>query len=174
MEEEISLCQNCDWSSHAAPASAASHKQQSINCYSGCPSASELSRIWLFFSMDDSSCKHETGSMSLEEEDQSLLHCQLMPLEYSRVEDAMDPTTSDADRICGNDSLNLLDEKVASDSQFLYIAIQLQIFNTSGTQMSATMLVHQQHCRGMDRLFICVHLIMAYTINLLLVAYIIV
>ncbi|CAA2987967.1 zinc finger protein CONSTANS-LIKE 10-like isoform X1 [Olea europaea var. sylvestris] len=109
--ENASLCQNCDWNGHGDPTSDTGHKRQTINCYSGCPSASELSRIWSFFSMDDSSCKHETGSMSLEEEDQSLLHCQLMPIEYSRVEDAMDPATSDADRICGNDSLNLLDEK---------------------------------------------------------------
>uniref|UniRef100_A0A1D1Z5S9 Zinc finger protein CONSTANS-LIKE 9 n=1 Tax=Anthurium amnicola TaxID=1678845 RepID=A0A1D1Z5S9_9ARAE len=48
IEETMSLCHNCDWNGHAGAVSASGHKRQTINCYSGCPSASELSRIWPF------------------------------------------------------------------------------------------------------------------------------
>ncbi|XP_052160183.1 zinc finger protein CONSTANS-LIKE 10-like isoform X3 [Oryza glaberrima] len=48
--ENASLCQNCDWNGHSAGSSAAGHKRQTINCYSGCPSSSELSKIWTFVS----------------------------------------------------------------------------------------------------------------------------
>ncbi|KAF0903400.1 hypothetical protein E2562_027693 [Oryza meyeriana var. granulata] len=48
--ENASLCQNCDWNGHSAGSSAAGHKRQTINCYSGCPSSSELSKIWSFVS----------------------------------------------------------------------------------------------------------------------------
>lgn len=69
VEEKISLCQNCDWGGHATSASGG-HQRQTINCYSGCPSSAELSRVWSFFpsiSMDDSSatCEQGFGSMSL-------------------------------------------------------------------------------------------------------------
>ncbi|RCV11302.1 hypothetical protein SETIT_2G175000v2 [Setaria italica] len=48
--ENASLCQNCDWNGHSAGSSTAGHKRQTINCYSGCPSSAELSRIWSFVS----------------------------------------------------------------------------------------------------------------------------
>ncbi|OEL24394.1 Zinc finger protein CONSTANS-LIKE 9 [Dichanthelium oligosanthes] len=48
--ENASLCQNCDWNGHSAGSSDAGHKKQTINCYSGCPSSAELSRIWSFVS----------------------------------------------------------------------------------------------------------------------------
>ncbi|KAG8076098.1 hypothetical protein GUJ93_ZPchr0006g41665 [Zizania palustris] len=48
LAENASLCQNCDWNGHGAGSSAADHKRQTINCYSGCPSSSELSKIWSF------------------------------------------------------------------------------------------------------------------------------
>nr|AQQ11854.1 constans-like protein [Phyllostachys edulis] len=48
LEENTSLCQNCDWNGHGAASLAAGHKRQTINCYSGCPSSAELSRIWSF------------------------------------------------------------------------------------------------------------------------------
>ncbi|KAG8059581.1 hypothetical protein GUJ93_ZPchr0002g24345 [Zizania palustris] len=48
LEENTSLCQNCDWNEHGAASSAAGYKRQTINCYSGCPSSAELSRIWSF------------------------------------------------------------------------------------------------------------------------------
>ncbi|CAN1236198.1 Zinc finger protein CONSTANS-LIKE 10 [Linum grandiflorum] len=52
-EEKVSLCQNCNWMGHGGSSSSSnsagsSHKRQTINCYSGCPSASELSSIWSF------------------------------------------------------------------------------------------------------------------------------
>lgn len=36
-EDKVSLCQNCDWNGCLG------HKQQTLNCYSGCPSLEELS-----------------------------------------------------------------------------------------------------------------------------------
>lgn len=70
-EEKLSLCQNCDWTGHDASTSASSHKRQTINCYSGCPSAAELSSIWSFVldspSAGESTCEQEMGLMSLTE-----------------------------------------------------------------------------------------------------------
>ncbi|GMY09611.1 zinc finger protein CONSTANS-LIKE 9-like [Fagus crenata] len=70
-QERISLCQNCDWTGHGASTSASSHKRQTINCYSGCPSAAELSSIWSFVldfpSAGESTCEQELGLMSLTE-----------------------------------------------------------------------------------------------------------
>ncbi|XP_010227752.1 zinc finger protein CONSTANS-LIKE 9 isoform X2 [Brachypodium distachyon] len=48
LEENTSLCQNCDWNGHSAGSPDAGHKRQNINCYSGCPSSAELSRVWSF------------------------------------------------------------------------------------------------------------------------------
>ncbi|KAK9267920.1 hypothetical protein L1049_010357 [Liquidambar formosana] len=71
VEEKISLCQNCDWVGHGNSTSASGHKRQTINCYSGCPSAAELSGIWSFVSeltsADDSNCEKQMGLMSLTE-----------------------------------------------------------------------------------------------------------
>lgn len=68
-EERVSLCQNCDWIGHGTSTSASSHKRQTINCYSGCPSASELSSIWSFVldfpSVGESACEQELGLMSI-------------------------------------------------------------------------------------------------------------
>ncbi|KEH28153.1 zinc finger constans-like protein [Medicago truncatula] len=70
VEEKVSLCQNCDWSAHGTNPSSSTHKRQSINCFSGCPSASELSSIWPFFSDIPSTgeaCEHKLGLMSINE-----------------------------------------------------------------------------------------------------------
>uniref|UniRef100_A0A3N7G475 B box-type domain-containing protein n=1 Tax=Populus trichocarpa TaxID=3694 RepID=A0A3N7G475_POPTR len=48
VEERISLCQNCDWMGYGSSTSASTHKRQTINCYFGCPSVSELSSKWPF------------------------------------------------------------------------------------------------------------------------------
>ncbi|XP_027344482.1 zinc finger protein CONSTANS-LIKE 9-like isoform X2 [Abrus precatorius] len=70
-EEKISLCQNCDWLVHGTSASSSTHKRQAINCYSGCPSAVELSSIWSFVldipHMSESTCEQELGLMSINE-----------------------------------------------------------------------------------------------------------
>ncbi|GAV68437.1 zf-B_box domain-containing protein/CCT domain-containing protein [Cephalotus follicularis] len=70
-EEKISLCQNCDWTGHGTSTSASAHKRQTINCYSGCPSAAELSSIWTFVldspSVGDTACEQELGLMSINE-----------------------------------------------------------------------------------------------------------
>lgn len=70
VEEKISFCQNCDWLGHSTSPSSSTHKRQSINCYSGCPSAAEFSSIWSFFldipSMGEA-CEQELGLMSINE-----------------------------------------------------------------------------------------------------------
>ncbi|KAH6824204.1 hypothetical protein C2S53_011715 [Perilla frutescens var. hirtella] len=77
VEEKISLCQNCDWMGHGSNISPA-HKRQAVNCYSGCPSASELSAIWPFLlnspPVGDSTCEQEMGSMSIT--DNRAIDCQ--------------------------------------------------------------------------------------------------
>ncbi|KAJ0801491.1 putative transcription factor C2C2-CO-like family [Helianthus annuus] len=74
VQEKLSLCQNCDWESHSRSNSASgSHSRQTLNCYSGCPSAVELSSIWSFMSDSDnkngqdSACEQEMGLMSITE-----------------------------------------------------------------------------------------------------------
>ncbi|CAK9167180.1 unnamed protein product [Ilex paraguariensis] len=71
VEERISLCQNCDWTGHAGSNSGSTHKRQTLNCYSGCPSAAELSTIWSFLldvpSVGDSTCQQGMGAMSITE-----------------------------------------------------------------------------------------------------------
>lgn len=70
VEEKISLCQNCDWLAHGTSPTSSTHKRQTINCYSGCPSAAEFSSIWSFFldipSMGEA-CEQELGLMSINE-----------------------------------------------------------------------------------------------------------
>ncbi|XP_022771635.1 zinc finger protein CONSTANS-LIKE 9-like [Durio zibethinus] len=70
-EERASLCQNCDWMGHGTSTLNLTHKRQTINCYSGCPSAAELSSIWPFFlqspSAGESTCEQELGLMSISE-----------------------------------------------------------------------------------------------------------
>ncbi|KAL1308603.1 hypothetical protein HN51_050584 [Arachis hypogaea] len=69
-EEKISLCQNCDWLGHGTTASTSGHKRQTINLYSGCPSAAEFSSIWSFFSdipAMGETCEQELGLMSISE-----------------------------------------------------------------------------------------------------------
>lgn len=66
VEENLSLCQNCDWTGHT---NASGHKRQAVNCYSGCPSADELSSIWSFLLelplAADATCEKGIGSMSI-------------------------------------------------------------------------------------------------------------
>ncbi|XP_041005974.1 zinc finger protein CONSTANS-LIKE 9-like [Juglans microcarpa x Juglans regia] len=70
-QERVSLCQNCDWMGHGTSTSASTHERQTINCYSGCPSAAELSSIWSFVldfpSVGESTCEQELGLMSITE-----------------------------------------------------------------------------------------------------------
>ncbi|KAF2284741.1 hypothetical protein GH714_029967 [Hevea brasiliensis] len=56
---------------HGNSSSTTTHKRQTINCYSGCPSASELSSLWSFVldfpSTAESTCEQELGLMSIAE-----------------------------------------------------------------------------------------------------------
>nr|AKA58775.1 B-box-type zinc-finger protein [Petunia x hybrida] len=69
VEEKISLCKNCDSNSHAGSGTGSLHKRQALSCYTGCPSAAELSTIWSFIldgpSGGDSTCEKGMGSMSI-------------------------------------------------------------------------------------------------------------
>lgn len=68
IEENASLCQNCDWNGHGGLALTSEHKRQTINCYSGCPSAAEFSRIWSFFEFPDmEEPDFEKGLMTINE-----------------------------------------------------------------------------------------------------------
>ncbi|XP_057954645.1 zinc finger protein CONSTANS-LIKE 9-like [Malania oleifera] len=69
VEERTSLCQNCDWMGHGVSTSSTTHKRQTIDCYSGCPSAAEFSSVWSFVldipTVDDSACERGFGLMSI-------------------------------------------------------------------------------------------------------------
>ncbi|GFP92807.1 zinc finger protein constans-like 10 [Phtheirospermum japonicum] len=80
INENISLCQDCNWSGHAAPGSA-EHERRTIDCYLGCPSAVEFSRVWPFFTVDQSSWK-------LEEGEKGAGQCQLAANDSSVEDDA--------------------------------------------------------------------------------------
>lgn len=70
----MSLCHNCDWMGHSTSNTSTAHKRQNVNCYSGCPSASELSQIWSFLldspSVGDSTFEQGLGSMSISDNKQ--------------------------------------------------------------------------------------------------------
>lgn len=77
IEEKVSLCQNCDWVGHNGQnIGSTKHSRQTLNCYSGCPSAEELSSIWSFMSdsafVNGSTCEQEMGSMSIADNSQGL------------------------------------------------------------------------------------------------------
>ncbi|URE31244.1 Zinc finger protein [Musa troglodytarum] len=83
-EENASLCQNCDWNGHSRSALTSEHKRQTINCYSGCPSAAEFSRIWSFFEFPDMTepdC--EQGLMTINEN--SAINCWRPPEDSSTI-----------------------------------------------------------------------------------------
>ncbi|PON91828.1 Zinc finger-domain containing protein [Trema orientale] len=46
--ENLVLCQDCDWDAHGSCSVSASHDRNSIEGFSGCPSALELASIWGF------------------------------------------------------------------------------------------------------------------------------
>ncbi|XP_071725991.1 zinc finger protein CONSTANS-LIKE 9-like isoform X2 [Rutidosis leptorrhynchoides] len=72
IDEKVSLCQNCDWAGHNG---SSTHSKQTLDCYSGCPSAVELSYIWSFMSESNfangSNCEQEMGSMSITDNGQA-------------------------------------------------------------------------------------------------------
>lgn len=45
LDENVSLCQSCEWN-HSNGVTGMGHQSQAISCYTGCPSLSEISRIW--------------------------------------------------------------------------------------------------------------------------------
>lgn len=44
MDDKEFLCQSCDWNANGCVAMG--HQRQTLNCYTGCPSMAEFSRIW--------------------------------------------------------------------------------------------------------------------------------
>ncbi|CAN4097461.1 unnamed protein product [Withania somnifera] len=69
VEEKISLCKSCDSICHGGSGNGSMHRRQALSCYTGCPSAAELSTIWSFLldnpSGGDSACEKGMGSMSI-------------------------------------------------------------------------------------------------------------
>lgn len=119
IEESTSLCQDCNWAGHAASASSVEHKRQTINLYSGCPSAAEFSRTWSFFSVDESTCNPEPNPMTLEEGDESPLRCQLPQMDCSIEDSGMDTIAPEVEQFHGSGPLNALNHKVISDPGYL-------------------------------------------------------
>ncbi|XP_022971002.1 zinc finger protein CONSTANS-LIKE 10-like isoform X1 [Cucurbita maxima] len=107
IDERVSLCQNCDWTGHGTSTTSSSHKRQAINCYSGCPSAAELSSIWSFVlevpSVNDA-CEKEMGLMSISETD---LTGASSPLENNNACRRM-PESTEARDVCSRDKSNIL------------------------------------------------------------------
>ncbi|KAI3457694.1 hypothetical protein Pfo_014357 [Paulownia fortunei] len=105
IEENISLCQNCDWTGHASSNISPAHKRHAVACYSGCPSASELSAMWSFLldfpSVGDSTCEQGMGSMRIT--DDKPMDCQ-GHLDKNNIQDASflgetsDPHNLDVDK----------------------------------------------------------------------------
>ncbi|KAK4398808.1 Zinc finger protein CONSTANS-LIKE 10 [Sesamum angolense] len=126
MEENVSRCQNCNWSAHAAPSSAMEHKRETINCYSGCPSAAEFSTIWPFFSVDLSSCNLEADSMSREEEYERRPQSQLVPIDYSTEDAAMDTIASELEQYNGVNPL-ILSIRRSNSPAFMLIWLLLLV-----------------------------------------------
>ncbi|KAH6833562.1 hypothetical protein C2S53_005366 [Perilla frutescens var. hirtella] len=115
IEENTSLCQDCNSAGHAASDSAVEHKRQTINLYSGCPSAAEFSTIWSFFCVDKSTCKPEPGLLTLEEGDESPPRCQLPQMGCSVEDASMDTIAPSVEQFHESESLNALNQKVISD-----------------------------------------------------------
>ncbi|KAI3755682.1 hypothetical protein L1987_55488 [Smallanthus sonchifolius] len=107
VEEKLSLCQNCDWESHNRSDSASSsHHRQTLNWYSGCPSAAELSSIWSFMSdspsIIDSTCEQEMGLMSITDNKNSQdLSVQIGDNDLQNVIQPADPKDSSTFKISG-------------------------------------------------------------------------
>ncbi|KAM4093234.1 hypothetical protein ACB094_06G099500 [Castanea mollissima] len=59
MDDKMSLCQGCDWNGNEC--SRLGHRRQSLNCYTGCPSLTELSRIWSSLLDSSSSSNFDSG-----------------------------------------------------------------------------------------------------------------
>lgn len=116
-EEKISLCQNCNWPSPMES------KRETINCYSGCPSAAEFSKIWSFFSVDQSSLDSEGGSVILEDRKENLPRSQLLPMDYSTEDAAMDTAAPDDEQFRRSESSCPLNDKVISDPRSSYTYI---------------------------------------------------
>ncbi|XP_042382656.1 zinc finger protein CONSTANS-LIKE 10-like [Zingiber officinale] len=112
IEESVSLCQNCDWNGHGGSVVASGHKRQTINCYSGCPSSAELSRMWPFFqnlsSMVQSDCEQGLGLMNINEN--SVSNCWEPSGSNSNIE------TSFAEEVKDLDAANKLNPWIGSSS----------------------------------------------------------
>lgn len=112
VEERISLCQNCDWMGHGGSTPASKHKRQAINCYSGCPSAAELSTIWSFI------LDRPSGGDSVSEQELGL---NLMSISENSATNRSDPTERKRRQELSvqhdaNDALNLDSSSVQTSS----------------------------------------------------------
>ncbi|KAL7584110.1 hypothetical protein Lser_V15G45534 [Lactuca serriola] len=83
VDEKLSLCQKCNWEGHTGSnSSSGSHCRQTLNCYSGCPSAVELASIWSFMSESPSvlgsTCQQEMELMSIaDDKTNQVLSCSI-------------------------------------------------------------------------------------------------
>ncbi|KAF3586057.1 hypothetical protein F2Q69_00032201 [Brassica cretica] len=126
VEERVSLCQNCDWSGHnnnnnnSSSSSSNNHKRQTISCYSGCPSSSELASIWSFCLelAGQSGCEQEMGMMNIDDDGQGNQNCN---------EDKKDDVRVCEDDFYGNLGMDEVDLALENYEELFGTA-----FNTSG------------------------------------------
>ncbi|XP_051128651.1 zinc finger protein CONSTANS-LIKE 9-like [Andrographis paniculata] len=105
LEEKLSLCEDCNRSGHIPPAMSSEHKRETINCYSGCPSAAEFSKIWSFFSFGQSFCDLKEGG------DEVQSQRPLSPIDCDMEDAVMTMMDSYVEQFHGSESLNPLKEK---------------------------------------------------------------
>lgn len=104
IDEGISFCQKCNLEAHDG-SMASMHTRQQILCYSGCPSAAELSKIWSFISdmlphpsLEDSTCQKGLGLLSIAES--SANNCPDLVREDSGADAANDVQSVDKASVC--------------------------------------------------------------------------
>nr|WQK28215.1 CONSTANS-like protein 7 [Cymbidium sinense] len=116
IEERISLCQNCDWNGHRNSTLSSGHKRQTISCYSGCPSAAELARIWPFvleLPPIANSCR-EQGIMGLTSINENSTSTYWGPLQQSSTPDMADICKMDDTDIGNTTSVHIVSSSTAT------------------------------------------------------------
>ncbi|KAJ3699197.1 hypothetical protein LUZ61_002902 [Rhynchospora tenuis] len=135
-DENTSLCQNCDWTGHGQGDAHARHKRQPISCYSGCPSAAELSRIWSFvmdkLPADEPNCARGISLMSISENGTNLDSDEAEEVELVGLEKANNPWIGSCSRT-GDDTL-----------------LPVEVENQDASKFSSG---EKEHCFSKDNLY---------------------
>ncbi|RWW48942.1 hypothetical protein BHE74_00044941 [Ensete ventricosum] len=153
IEENASLCQNCDWNGHGGLALTSEHQRQTINCYSGCPSAAEFSRIWSFFEFPDmEEPDFEKGLMTINEN--SVTNC------WGPPEDSSTANLGSNGKMNDTKAVDKANPWVGSSSASGLNAMSCSADRPAGSMDSTTPKVHQfffcaYYCPGTDDVDFC-------------------